>query len=77
MRLKTMRNIAFVAMIVGGLSLFTVGGRAEEEKCQRCDGAGTGSKCEPVGPGQQGWRECSDTFSCGVWGAVCTGPTED
>lgn len=73
MTLRTLRNFAFVAMIVGGVSFFSVAGSAEEEKCWKCDGAGTGSSCEEVGEGVQGRRQCSDTFSCSVWGSLCTG----
>jgi hypothetical protein len=73
-RLKSLRNLAFVAMTVGGVSLGIVIEGADEE-CWTCtDRFGD---CEPAGEGEWGVEHCNDSGpECTLWGRYCEGDAE-
>jgi hypothetical protein len=75
MTLRTSRNVAFLAMIVGWICLGTAGTDAEGDcQCCTCTSYVEGT-CEEQDPGVQGMTNCNDAGpTCTIYGHYCTPP---
>ncbi len=71
MTLKTIRNVAFGAMMASAVCFFGVEAGAEDCECCRCTSP-VGECVEVDEQHPTGQTECTATpWSCGTWGSPC------